>query len=184
MKICFALLILTLTIEPAAIRAEVYKYVDENGVASFTDDFSKVPENQRPTVVPEQPRPAASASTTPAPPTQAALLEWFSRPLSKYIIVFTILAVSMLYIQSRTERFFLRLIVKVLFVGFLGAAVYSVMAAEGLMKKSPLQSIESALPDPAVIGKIKKQVEQIEEQQKQGEARIRSLSTLDLENRP
>lgn len=188
MKISLVFLILLYIADPAAAHAEVYKYIDENGVVSFTDDFSKVPENQRPTVAPEQPRPFVSTFTTPTPPPQAALLKWFSQPLSKYIIAFAALAVFMLFIQSRTEGLFLRLIVKLLFIGFLGAAIYSVLIAEGLRRKPeassfpPLQAIESALPDPAVIGKIKKQVEQIEEQQKQGEARIRSLSPLDLEN--
>jgi len=38
-------------------EAGTYRYVDEEGVSHFTDDIRKVPENQRPSVIPEEQEP-------------------------------------------------------------------------------------------------------------------------------
>jgi len=39
--------------------AGMYRYTDEQGVPHFTDDIRKVPENQRPSVIPEEQEPKA-----------------------------------------------------------------------------------------------------------------------------
>jgi hypothetical protein len=45
-------------------------------------------------------------------------------PITTVAVAFAALSLLMLYVQHRTESFLLRLAVKLLFVGFLGAAIY------------------------------------------------------------
>lgn len=184
MRIFFTLLMLILTIDPAVTTAEVYKYTDENGVVSFTDDFDKIPEARRPGVEKsEAPVPAPSFEPPIAPP-RNGFFEWFGRPLSKYIVGFTALAVFTLFVQSRSEGLLLRLALKVLFIGFLGAAVYSILVARGLPLSGPslsslpslVETAESNLPKENSITKVKNQLDRIEQRQKEEEALIESLS--------
>jgi hypothetical protein len=172
--------ILLLMVPPGIATAEIYKYTDDSGAVAFTDDFSKIPEAQRPNV--EIKKPVAPASSSmPTPPPRNALLEWIAQPLSKYIIGFIALALFMLFIQSRAEGFFLRMAVKALFIGFLGAAIYTTMVSRGVVKPQDLsvpaltETVKSALPDPGAITKVKKQLEQVKERQEQDEARLQSL---------
>jgi hypothetical protein len=41
------LFLILLLLHPAALKSEFYEYIDENGVKSYTDDQSLIPENQR-----------------------------------------------------------------------------------------------------------------------------------------
>ncbi len=186
MRILLVFLMTILFLHSTIIHAEVYKYIDENGVVSFTDDFSNIPESQRPSAEKAPPASPAPSFVAPAPSPKDSFLEWLSQPLSKYIIGFTLLAVFMLFVQSRAEGFFLRLTVKVLFIGFLGAAIYTFLAARDsqgnrqniVSPSSLLNTVRSALPDPSAISKVKKQVEQIKKRQEQEELRIQSLDNL------
>lgn len=182
----FLLLTIHLSINPEIASAQVYKYTDESGAVAFTDDFSKIPEAQRPDA--EKKEPVSIPSSFPAPPPpKNAFLEWLTQPLSKYIIGFTALSVFMLFIQSRTEGLLLRIAVKLLFIGFLGAAIYNIMISRGLAKSRDLsvpaltETVKSALPDPGAITKVKSQLEQVKQRQEQDEARIQSLGDFQLE---
>lgn len=191
MKRCLAyfilLLVVHLIIHPGMADAEIYKYTDEGGAIAFTDDFSKIPEAQRPNVEKKELAPPAPASSIPTPPPKNPILEWLVQPLSRYIIGFTALAVFMLFIQSRAEGFLLRMAVKLLFICFLGAAIYSMMLSRGLAKPRDLsipaltETVKSALPEPGAITKVKNQLNQVKERQEQDEARIQSLGDLQLE---
>jgi hypothetical protein len=48
-------------------------------------------------------------------------------PLAKEAVAFVAISVLMLFVQGRTESFLLRMAIKLLFVGFLGAAIYATL---------------------------------------------------------
>lgn len=182
----FIIYLLHLLINPGTASAQIYKYTDESGAAAFTDDFSKIPEAQRPNAERKEIAPPSSRFPAPPPP-QNAFLEWLAQPLSKYIIAFAALSIFMLFIQSRAEGFLLRMAVKLLFIGFLGAAIYTVMISRGLAKPQALsvpvltEKVKSVLPDPDAITKAKKQVERVKERQEQDEAQVQSLGDFQVE---
>ena len=171
----YLLFLLFSLMNPGPASADVYKYINEQGIVSFTDDLAKVPEAQRLNVEKAQ---SALSSFSSAPISFASdesrFGRWISHPLSKYIAAFAALAILMLYVQSRTKNLLLRLAVKLLFVGFLGAAIYSVIVSQSLPTPSGT-SIESFIPNTAAIQKVQKQVKEIEENQRKEEALIHSL---------
>jgi hypothetical protein len=181
MQIYFAFLLLLYIVNPAVADAELYKYTDKNGILSFTDDFNKIPEDQRSHVEKTQPPPPDSPSVTPS--SHSGVLEWLDRPLSKYIIAFIALAIFMLFVQSQTEGFVLKMVLKILFVGFLGAAIYASLVASGVAtnqksissSESLFDTVKSAMPDPRTVGKVKKEIEQIEAQQERENEKVQSL---------
>lgn len=169
-------LILTLSLLfPALGQAQVFKYIDQNGAIAFTDNIENVPEDQRPNMkaVPTDPLQAAEIPIS----SEMKSDRWIDHPLSKYIIVFIILSIGMLYIQYKSENFLLRLAAKFLFVAFLGAVIYSVL----FTKYSPLhpaavqKTAESFVPTPQPITQAKEAVKKMEEAQKKQEAAVESL---------
>jgi len=63
--------VILLTVLPFPAGAAMYRYVDENGVAHFTDDIQKVPENQRSGIVIED----AASESKPASTEEPAAVE-------------------------------------------------------------------------------------------------------------
>lgn len=160
---------------PILGQAEVFKYTDKNGAISFTDNIENVPEDQRPNMetVPTDPLPKIEIPIS----SEMKSDRWIDHPLSKYVILFIILSIGMLYIQYKTESFLLRLATKFLFVAFLGAAIYSVLVAQEkpITPAAFQKAAESFVPTPRPITQAKEAVKKVEETRKQQEAAIESL---------
>jgi hypothetical protein len=162
---------LSLFLTTAAVsNAEVFKYTDEHGAISFTDDLGKVPEAQRPQAT----EPVSPSGSLGRLFTDAAPQKWIDHPLSKYIIIFIVLAIVTLVVQMRTKSLLLRLTLKLFFIICIGAAVYSVLV---LQKHVPSfqKATESYLPNVSEIEKTKKAIQEMEESQKKQEALINSI---------
>jgi hypothetical protein len=175
MRAGFFFVIVLTFLFPILGHGQVFKYTDENGAIAFTDNIENVPEDQRPKVQEVAPLPL---QTVQMPTTYSSESErWIDHPLSKYIIVFIILSIGMLYIQYKSENFLLRLAAKFLFIAFLGAAIYSVL----FTKDSPInpagvqKAAEPFLPTPLPMTQAKEAVKKMEEAQKKQEAAIESL---------
>ncbi len=170
------LLIGLILLLPTRGTAEVFKYTDKNGAISFTDNIENVPEDQRPNLQEAAPPPLQTVQM-PADSSASGPARWIDHPLSKYIIVFIILSIGMLYIQYKTESFLLRLATKFLFVAFLGAAIYSVLVSQ----ETPItpaafqKAAEPFIPTPRPINQTKEAVKKMEEAQKQQEAAVDAL---------
>lgn len=66
--VCFAILILLLVLPSVSHAADIYKWVDKDGTAHFTDDLSKVPPEYRDQVKREEVKDSPQIQTpTPAP---------------------------------------------------------------------------------------------------------------------
>ncbi|MBI3805683.1 MAG: DUF4124 domain-containing protein [Nitrospirae bacterium] len=177
-SILFLFALLTLFL-PTPGRADVFRYIDKNGAVAFTDNIENVPQEQRPAVQKIEPTPSPSAPTpTPALSHPRPTYDrWIDNPLSKYMMVFIALSIVMLFVQHKTESFLLKMVMKLLFVGFLGAAIYSVV----VMQDNPLSpaALQNAaapyLPTPAPINEAKKAVGKVEAAQKQQEAEIEKM---------
>ena len=113
---------------PHLAAAQTYRYVDPNGVVSFTDDLGKVPESQRPQVLESQP---SSAPPLSLPSVREAAFgterRGPARSLLGPLIMLIGLSALMVYVQRRTDSLLLRLAVKLLFIGFLGVLVYTTL---------------------------------------------------------
>lgn len=175
MRARLVLFFLLFLLRPVDGQAEVFKYTDENGAISFTDNIENVPEDQRPNLQEAAPPPLQKVEMPAFSETGSD--RWIDHPLSKYVIVFIILSVAMLYIQYKTENFLLRLATKFLFIAFLGTAIYSVL----FTKYSPInpagvqKAADSFLPTPLPITQAKEAVKTMEEAQKKKEAAMESL---------
>lgn len=154
---------------------QVYKYVDQNGAVAFTDNIENVPEAQRPQTqtIDSAPLP----TITPEVSTRVQYDRWIDHPLSKYIIGFIALSIVMLFVQHKTDRFLLKMVMKLLFVGFLGAAIYSVLVMQGnpITPAALQKAAEPYLPTPAPINAAKEAVSKMEEAQKKQKTEIDSL---------
>lgn len=175
MRTGLILFVLFFLLSPVDGHAEVFKYTDENGAISFTDNIENVPEDQRPNLQAAAPPPLQKVEMPTFP--ERASDRWIDHPLSKYIIVFIILSIGMLYIQYKSENFLLRLAAKFLFVAFLGAVIYSVL----FTKDNPLhpaavqKAAEPFVPTPLPMTQAQEAVKKMEEAQKKQEAAIESL---------
>ncbi len=169
---------------PTIGNAEIFKYIDQHGAVAFTDNIEKVPEAQRPQI--QMIEPASPPVIPPPIHFQREHDRWIDHPLSKYILAFIGLAIFMLYVHWKTKSFLLRLAVKLLFVGLLGAAIYSVLLTQKgfapplpvpkmLNQKLVPQNLMPMVPNLASIEKAKKAVDQVEAAQKREEAVIESL---------
>lgn len=169
------ILILSLfLIYPTLSAAQVFKYVDKNGAVAFTDNLENVPEEQRPKIQQAAPAPLQQFEM---PISSRGSGRWIDHPLSKYIIAFIALSIFMLYIQSRTDRFLLKLVTKLLFVAFLGAAIYSVMAMQdkAITPAGLQKAAEPYLPSAQPLNDARKAVSKVEEAQKKQEEAIEEL---------
>jgi|GEM_PF-6770059 len=175
MRTNFMLLITVLLLYPALSSAQVYKYTDKNGAVAFTDNIENVPEPQRPQIQ------KIESSSSPVIPqlvsSRTHYDRWIDHPLAKYVLAFIILSAVMLYAQHKTESFLLKLAMKLLFVGCLGAAIYSVL----VMQDQPItpaalqKAAEPYLPTPEPINRARDAVNKIQESQKKEEAAIEAL---------
>ena len=126
------LLIIVWLIPPDLAGAESYRYVDKDGVVSFTDDLGKVPESERPRVQTIEPHsPSGLGRETMPDPVPGPGRKWVGRRLLGPFIMLVALSILMFFVQSRTDSVLLRLAVKLLFIGFLGALVYSALIQAG-----------------------------------------------------
>lgn len=160
---------------PAVGFTEVFKYIDGNGAIAFTDNIENVPEDQRPKMEAISPAPLQTVEMPTFSKTKPD--RWIDHPLSKYVVGFVALSIAMLYVQRKTDSFLLRLAMKLLFVGFLCAAIYSVLAArEKPATPAAFQkAAESFLPTPLPINQAKEAVGKMEEAQKKQAAAVESL---------
>jgi len=160
---------------PPLSHAEVFKYVDQNGAVAFTDNIENVPEDQRPNLDPVSTAPLQKVEMPISPEIKSD--RWIDHPLSKYILVFIILSIGMLYIQFKSENFLLRLAAKFLFVAFLGAAIYSVLVAQEkpITPAAFQKAAEPFVPTPRPIHQTQEAVKKMEAAQKQQEAAIEAL---------
>ena len=175
MRANLTLLMILFLVHPALGLAEVYKYVDPNGAISFTDNIEKVPEAQRPQA---QKIESAPLPAVPQPiPSSPQYDRWINHPLSKYMLAFIALSIVMLYVQHKTDSFLLKLVTKLLFVGCLGAAIYSVLVAQDkpITPAALQKAAEPYLPTPAPMMKAREAVNKMEEAQKKQEAEIDAL---------
>ncbi|MDC4205574.1 MAG: DUF4124 domain-containing protein [Candidatus Manganitrophus sp.] len=175
MRARLVLFFLLFLLRPVDGQAEVFKYTDKNGAISFTDNIENVPEDQRPNLQEAAPPPLQKVEMPAYSETGSD--RWIDHPLSKYVIVFIILSIGMLYIQYNTESFLLRLATKFLFVAFLGAAIYSVLVAQEkpITPAAFQKAAEPFVPTPRPIHQAQEAVKKMEEAQKQQEAAIEAL---------
>lgn len=173
MRFYTVLFILMLT-APAICSAEIYKFTDSHGTISFTDDLGKVPEEQRPATAPSD---SSSQSLDHRLSGNSSLIhseKWTDHPLSKYVILFVILSIVILVIQTQTRNLLLRLLLKLLFIGCLGAAIYSVLVLQQHVP-SFQKAAEPYLPSKAPIERTHKALQEMEQTQKKEADAINSL---------
>lgn len=173
-------LMIVFILQPTFGRAEVLKYIDENGAVAFTDNIENVPEalrSQIEKIEPEIP-PALSEPVLPAQEFARQEYErWIDHPLAKYAFGFILLSIAMFYVQRRTKSFLLGLVMKLLFVGFLGAAIYSVLSAQdkAITPAALQKAAEPFLPTSLPMTQAKEAVKKMEEAQKKQAAAMESL---------
>lgn len=154
------LLVITLfLIFSAPANTEIFKYVDEEGVVSFTDDVSTIPETLRSQVEKIASMPESVLDMEALEKTKKKILDlpkkinlrerflgWTSHPYAQYLAAFAPLAglaVFLFFIQRRIKSLFVRLVFKGLCVLFLGIAFYSVVIMNKIYPVSlPFQEMD------------------------------------------
>ncbi len=127
---------LLLFIGPATSHAYIYKYTDENGVVSFTNKPDNVPQTRQHTVViiDESTLPPLviipEAASVKPHRAKNSFRHWIEQPVSKSAIALGLVVVLMVFIiRIGGGGIFIRVAAKLLFIGFIGASIYSIYTA-------------------------------------------------------
>lgn len=128
-------LLILLLLYPLQLKAEAQRQVTEKGEVLLTHQ-----------AVPLSPVSEEAASTYDRIEKRLIQIHhWMMRPFSSYIVLLTGLALLILYLQYKVMSFFVRLFLKLIFIGLVSAVIYTT-----LMQQSPARAIEnitSALPN-------------------------------------
>lgn len=175
MRICNLFLVMLL-LYPIIGSAGIYKYTDKDGVASFTDDLRRVPEEQR-----QKAEEILIDSPSGSMPSQiekgSPFYKWMHYHAFKIIFVLILLIVSAYIAQRVMEGLLLRFIIRLLIISLLGATIYAIFTTqkERLAPGSLEKTVEPYLPSPAPINRTIENVKKFEEGQKKKEEMLDSL---------
>ena len=161
-------LALWITAVPAG--AEIYRYTDDHGVLSFTDDLSKVPSALRPQaeVVPLAP------AVAPRPEPSGVVRAWWRDPVGRWV-PWLIGTAAVAWLLPRfggglASGRVVRLLLKLAFVALLGAAIYTFIMSRP-DPKTPTVPLESLLPTIEPLQRARQATDALERaQQRQGRA--------------
>lgn len=171
------LFLLILFLHLPAAHADIYEYTDPEGVLSFTDNLEKVPPAQRPRPDKVEPPPPLLRPVE-APLVNRAPTGNRIDPLIRYVLPFLFISFLILFAQSRSKGFLIRLTVRLLVIGFLGGAIYTYTTWNSNQKTASLASlekVEASFPNLKKIRSAKKEVRAFEEKQDQQRLLIESL---------
>jgi hypothetical protein len=135
------LLFLLLAANPVA--AEIYRYIDESGVLSFTDDLSKVPPDQRPKVEVVEPGTGPRPDFLSGPSAFEQLRDHPAvKPVAAGVIGLMLLLIARTFLGGAVLRY----LASVVLVSAAGAALYWLSLSSGCGSKEIEQHVPVGNP--------------------------------------
>ncbi len=144
--------------------AEIHKLKDEKGNIVFTEKTETAQGKTR----------SGKQPSVTNPITKEAVAKWINHPSFKYLLLLFLSAMFVLYFQYKAGSIFLKMLLKLLFVGLFGAMVYSILLLHYGSILFPDRTAPTSIP--AAVNELKRQIHAIEKSQKKQLESIQELT--------